>query len=155
MVDFNNSSQQYIRAAGSLGWGFPASLGAKAANPDNTVICFTGDGGFWYHLSEIETAVRWNLNSITIVNNNSSLNQEIGVNERAYGGKLTHNHGDLWRFKETNFKNVAESLGAKGIRVENPNEISSAIQEAVDSNKPCVIDVVTDIYAFPPKPWLG
>ena len=44
MVDFNNSSQQYIRAAGSLGWGFPASLGAKAANPDNTVICFTGDG---------------------------------------------------------------------------------------------------------------
>ena len=57
--------------------------------------------------------------------------------------------------KETNFKNVAESLGAKGIRVENPNEISSAIQEAVDSNKPCVIDVVTDIYAFPPKPWLG
>ena len=155
MVDFNNSSQQYIRAAGSLGWGFPASLGAKAANPDNTVICFTGDGGFWYHLSEIETAVRWNLNSITIVNNNSSLNQEIGVNERAYGGKLTHNHGDLWKFKETNFKNVAESLGAKGIRVENPNEISSAIQEAVESNKPCVIDVVTDIYALPPKPWLG
>ena len=113
------------------------------------------EGRYDVHISEFVIEVIWNLNSIRIVNNYSSLNQEIGVNEKAYGGKLSHNHGDLWKFKETNFKNVAESLGAKGIRVENPKEISSAIEEAVDSNKPCVIDVVTDIYAFPPKPWLG
>lgn len=153
MIDFKDSSQQFIRAAGSLGWGLPATLGAKAACPDRPVIGFTGDGGFWYHLSEIETAIRWNLNAVIVVNNNNSLNQEIGVNTKAYGGKLTNNHSDLWKFTEVNFKDVAESLGAKGIRVEKPGQLSSALQEGFNSDKLCVIDVVTDQYAFPPTPF--
>ena len=153
MIDLNSPQQEFIRAAGSLGWGFPAALGAKAALPKRPVLAFIGDGGFWYHLSEIETAVRWNLNAVILVNNNSSLNQEIGVNTRAYGGKLEKNHGDLWKFTEVNFKNVAESLGAKGIRLENPNDLPAAFDEAFNSNKLCILDVVTDQYAFPPKPW--
>ena len=155
MIDLNGNSQDYLRAAGSLGWGLPATIGAKAACPERPVIGFTGDGGFWYHMSEIETAVRWNINAVIVVNNNSSLNQEIGVNARAYGGKLTHNHGDLWKFTEVNFKNVAESMGAKGLRVENPKNLSLAFEEALSSNQTCIIDVVTDQLAFPPKPWTG
>ena len=61
MIDLNNPQQEFIRAAGSLGWGFPAALGAIAALPKRPVLAFTGDGGIWYHLSEIETAVRLNL----------------------------------------------------------------------------------------------
>ena len=61
MIDLNNPGQQYIRAAGSLGWGLPAALGAKLAAPERPVVLFSGDGGFWYHLSELETAARWNI----------------------------------------------------------------------------------------------
>jgi acetolactate synthase-1/2/3 large subunit len=48
LLYLRDPAQQYFRAAGSLGWSFPASLGAKCAAPDKPVICFTGDGGFFY-----------------------------------------------------------------------------------------------------------
>src|SRR5215468_10236383 len=68
--------QAIVRAAGSLGWGLPASLGVKCACPDREVICLTGDAGFFYHLSELETAMRYGLRVIVVVNNNTSMNQE-------------------------------------------------------------------------------
>ncbi|MCH8898810.1 MAG: thiamine pyrophosphate-binding protein, partial [Chloroflexi bacterium] len=52
MLDLNHPDQSYIRCAGSLGWGFPAAMGAKCAAPERPVLSFTGDGGFWYHLTE-------------------------------------------------------------------------------------------------------
>src|SRR5690606_18234091 len=52
-TELEHSKQRYYRAAGSLGWGFPASLGAKFAAPDLPVVCFTGDGGFMYHMTEL------------------------------------------------------------------------------------------------------
>src|SRR5258707_6571686 len=74
MYDVRTPSQSYIRSAGHLGWAFCAGIGAKAACPDRPVVVFTGDAGFWYHIGEIETAVRWKLNSITVVNNNGGGN---------------------------------------------------------------------------------
>ena len=56
MIDLKHPDQSYIRCSGSLGWGLPAAMGAKCAQPDRPVLCFTGDGGIWYHLSELETA---------------------------------------------------------------------------------------------------
>ena len=61
MIDFNGAGQSYQRAAGSLGWAFPASLGAQCAAGPRKVVCFTGDGGFYYHLAELETARRCNI----------------------------------------------------------------------------------------------
>src|SRR5205085_5181024 len=58
--------QMYLRAAGSLGWGFPAALGAKCAFPDRPVVCFTGDGGFFYHATELETASRYGINAVIV-----------------------------------------------------------------------------------------
>jgi acetolactate synthase-1/2/3 large subunit len=49
MIELDGAGQTYLRAAGSLGWSFPASLGAKCAAPGRKVLCFTGDGGFYYH----------------------------------------------------------------------------------------------------------
>ena len=57
-IDFSLPGQSYLRSAGSLGWGFPAAMGVKCPCPARPVLCFTGDGGFWYHLSELETARR-------------------------------------------------------------------------------------------------
>ena len=82
-------TQSYMRSAGHLGWAFPAGLGAKAACPERPVVRFTGDAGFWYHIAEVETAVRWKLNAVTVVNNNGGGNQSKRGFDRAYGGEPT------------------------------------------------------------------
>ena len=150
MFDLTHSEQTYIRSAGHLGWAFPASLGAKCALPNKPVICFTGDAGFWYHIAEIEVAVRWNINTIVIVNNNSGGNQSKRGFDRAYGGEQTEEGRQLWTFNNINFAAIAENIGAKGIRVENAKEIKPAIEKAIELNNPVIIDVVTDINALAP-----
>jgi len=150
MVDLNGSGQQYIRAAGSLGWGLPASLGAKLALPEQPVLLFTGDGGFWYHIGELETAARWNIKTIFLINNNSGFNQEMKPNQEAYGGELHGAHGDLWKFRDVNFVQVAEAMGVQGVRVEKPGDLPHALDQAFSANAPFVIDVVTDVEAVAP-----
>ncbi|MGC1912774.1 MAG: thiamine pyrophosphate-binding protein [Candidatus Acidiferrales bacterium] len=143
-----------IRAAGSLGWAFPAAIGAKCGAPDRPVACFTGDGGFWYHLQELETAVRCGIPTVTVVNNNNSLNQETKVFRNAYDGSPSGKQGEMWHFSHVDFAKIAESMGAVGIRVEKPGELPSAFDRAFSSGKPTVIDAVSDIEALAPLPWL-
>lgn len=145
----------FIRAAGSLGWAFPAALGAKCAVPDRPVICFTGDGGFWYHLQEIETAVRCGIATVTCVNNNHSLNQEAPIFYRAYDRHPSEKQGEMWHFTKIDFARVAESMGAVGIRVDKPTDLRSALERAVSCNKPVVIDLQSDIEALAPVAWEG
>ena len=133
MVDMNHSTQGYIRCAGSLGWGLSAAMGAKCALPDRPVLCFSGDGGFWYHVAELETAVRNNINVVTVINNNSALSQDQRGDQRAYDGIDGGTPEDLWRFTDTDFARVAESIGCFGIRVERPGDIQSALEQAFAS----------------------
>jgi acetolactate synthase I/II/III large subunit len=145
----------FLRAAGSLGWSFPASLGAKCAVPDRPVICFTGDGGFWYHLQELETAVRCGIHTVTCVNNNRSLNQETQIFRTAYDGRPSKKQGEMWHFSDVNFAKIAESMGAVGMRVEKPGELRSAFDRAISCGRPAVIDIVSDIEALAPLAWEG
>jgi acetolactate synthase I/II/III large subunit len=154
-LDLTKPEQGYIRAAGSLGWGLPAALGAQLACHDRPVLLFSGDGGFWYHLSELETAVRWNIPAVLLINNNRSLNMEIDIYTDAYGGKLERNHAELWKFTDVSFAKVAETMGAVGIRVEKPAEISGALERAFAVKKPCVVEVLTEIEALAPVARLG
>src|SRR5205809_50173 len=87
MIRLTRPGQRFLRCAGSLGWGFPATLGAKCALPDRPVIGFCGDGGFYYHLAELETAARFDINAIMLVNNNYALNQEKHLFDAAYKGQ--------------------------------------------------------------------
>lgn len=150
MVDLNRPGQGFIRAAGSLGWGLPAALGAKLAQPDRPVVLFSGDGGFWYHLSELETAVRWNIGAVLVINNNRSLNQEIAIYSDAYGGELSGRHEELWRFRDVSFAAVAETMGARGIRVERPAALGPALEEALTHTGPTVVEVITELTAVAP-----
>ena len=150
MVDLRSPNQGFLRAAGSLGWGVPAAIGAQLGAPDRPVILFTGDGGFWYHATEIETAVRWNIPVVLLVNNNRSLNQEINPFTRAYGGSLHGKHHELWHFTDLDLAAVAESMGATGIRVTRPAELSKALEQAFETQGPVVVDVVTDMEALAP-----
>jgi acetolactate synthase-1/2/3 large subunit len=150
MYDLRTATQSYMRSAGHLGWAFPAGIGAKAACPDRPVICFTGDAGFWYHIAEVETAVRWKLNSITVVNNNGGGNQSKRGFDRAYGGTQTEKARELWTYNPMNFAKLAEDMGALGIRVERAADIAPAIQRALTAGRPVVIDVVSDIEELAP-----
>jgi acetolactate synthase-1/2/3 large subunit len=150
MFDLRAPTQSYLRSAGHLGWAFPASLGAKCAQPDRPVICFTGDSGFWYHVAEIETAVRWGINSITVVNNNHSGNQSKRGFDRVYGGRQTEKALEMWVFTEVDFAGLAEHIGALGIRVEKPADFAPAFDRALSADRPVVLDVVTDIDALAP-----
>lgn len=153
MLDFKHPDQSFIRCAGSLGWALPAAIGAKCAAPDRPVVCFTGDGGVWYHMTEIETAVRYGINAVFVVNNNASLNQERALNERNYGDRSSGSD-ELWMLTDADFAGMADSMGANGIQVTRPSDMASALDEAISSNKPTVIDVKTNIDGIAPTAWL-
>ena len=148
MYDLTSVNQDYMRSAGHLGWAFPAGLGAKCACPDRPVITFTGDAGLWYHIAEIETAVRWRINAVTVVNNNAGGNQSKRGFDRAYGGKQTEQARELWTFSPVNFARLAEDMGALGLRVERAADFAPALVRALEASRPAVIDVVTDIDAL-------
>ncbi|TMK36928.1 MAG: thiamine pyrophosphate-binding protein, partial [Alphaproteobacteria bacterium] len=152
MIELNGAGQTYLRAAGSLGWAFPASLGAKCAAGDRKVVCFTGDGGFYYHLAELESARRCGIAVTVIVNNNSGFGQNLtGVNRIA--GNRPGRGEELIRFGPTDFTAVARSFGVRGIRVEQPSEIAPALREALDADETVVLDVVTDFEPRAPAAW--
>ena len=150
MFDLTSPRQSYMRSAGHLGWAFPAGLGAKCGAPERPVVTFTGDAGFWYHIAEIETAARWGINAVTVVNNNGGGNQSKRGFDRVYGGKQTDKARELWTFRQTNFARIAEDMGALGIRVEEAKAFPAALAQALAANRPVVIDVVTDIDALAP-----
>jgi acetolactate synthase I/II/III large subunit len=153
MVELDGAGQTYLRAAGSLGWSFPAALGAKCAAPGRPVLCFTGDGGFYYHLAELETARRCGIAVTVIVNNNSGFGQNLtGV--RRIAGNRPGRGEELIRFGPTDFTAVARSFGVRGIRVERAGEIAPALAEALHAGEPVVVDVVTDLEPRAPEPWV-
>ena len=152
MVDFNGAGQSYLRAAGSLGWSFPAALGAQCAAANRKVVCFTGDGGFYYHLAELESARRCGIPVTVVVNNNSGFGQNLTGVRRIAGNRPGRGEA-LVRFGPTDFSAVARSFGVRGIRVERPAEIAPALGEALAADEPVVVDVVTDLEPRAPEPW--
>ena len=152
MLDLKHPDQTFIRCSGSLGWGLPAAIGAKCAAPDRPVLCFTGDGGIWYHISELDTAVKSQINAVILVNNNHSLNQEQGGVESVYGGR-TAGSDELWLFPDADFAKIAESMGCFGITVNKPSELAGALDQAFAAGKPAVVDVKTHVEGIAPQAW--
>jgi acetolactate synthase I/II/III large subunit len=152
MISIRHAEQDYLRAAGSLGWGMPAAMGAKCAAPNRPVIAFVGDGGFWYHMSELETALRCGINTVTVINNNHGFGQCIDAINRNYANR-TGNRGDLYQFTDVDFAAIANEIGCFGIRVERPEDIAGALAKALASGRPAVVDVVTDVECRAPAPW--
>lgn len=137
--------QTMIRAAGSLGWGLPAALGAKCAAPDREVICLTGDAGFYWHIAELETARRYNVPIIVVVNNNVAMNQEASFWDT---GAPTQTKN--WVFEDVDFASIARGFGCHGARVEDPTDLRKALDEARDTGLPAVLDVRTDVDVVAP-----
>jgi acetolactate synthase-1/2/3 large subunit len=136
-----------LRCAGSLGWAYPAALGAKCAQPDRPVVCLTGDGGFLYHLAEMETAVRYGIATVTVVNNNNGFSQERHIWDE--DSAWDHN----WRFAPVSYAKLAEGFGCKAYVVEKPGYIGPAIQDAISSGRPAIVEVIGDPQIGAPPPW--
>lgn len=155
MIDLSHAGQRYIRCAGSLGWGLPGAIGVKCALPDRAVVCFTGDGGLYYHLTELETALRYGVNLVVVVNNNGALSQEFPSLNRNYGGAMHGKSDELWKFRpDFSFAKVAEAMGCGGLRVERPGDIRGALEQALGMGRPAVVEVISDVKAMAPVAWL-
>ncbi len=152
VLELKHPGQMYLRAAGSLGWSLPAALGAKCGAPDRPVVCFTGDGGLYYHVPELETARRRGLPVVVVVNNNSGFGQGVDKVREIYGD-TPGNPDEMNRFSNTNFAEVARAFGIEGIRVERPDEIRPALERALAMKAPVLIDVVTDVEPRAPAAW--
>jgi len=138
--------QTMVRAAGSLGWGLPAAIGAQCAYPDREVICLTGDAGVFYHLSELETARRYGLRVIVVVNNNLSMNQEAVFWDAGSAAQDKN-----WQFYDTDLAEIARGFGCHGTRVDDPADLAAALDKARSSELPAVIDARTDISVVAPQ----
>jgi acetolactate synthase-1/2/3 large subunit len=99
--------------------------------------------------------VRCGIPTVTVVNNNNALNQETMIFKHAYDGKPSKKSEELWHFSNVNFAAIAENFGALGIRVTKPSDLRSALDRAISSGRPSVIDVQSDIAALAPNPWEG
>ncbi|MEJ0023316.1 MAG: thiamine pyrophosphate-binding protein [Alphaproteobacteria bacterium] len=144
---FDSPKQSLLRCAGSLGWAFPASLGAKCGQPNRPVISFVGDGAFLYHVGELETQQRYGINSITVINNNNSYSQERNTwkDEPDY---LHH-----WDFKPVSFADIGKGFGTKVLVVERAKDIGPALKEALKANAPVIIEVIADAYELQTPAW--
>ncbi len=125
---------------GTMGYGFPASIGAKIAAPDKRVVCITGDGSFQMNLQELATAVNNRLDITVAIINNSYLGmvrqwQDIFYDKR-YAHTLLEGNPD--------FVKLAEAYGAKGMRAGNEQEATEVIEEAIGEKGPVVIDFVVE-----------
>jgi acetolactate synthase-1/2/3 large subunit len=146
-IYLDRRGQGMLRAAGSLGWSYPAALGAKCAQPDRPVVCFAGDGAFLYHMSEMETAVRYGINTVTVVSNNNSFSQEkpLWIDHKEYD----HN----WRFAPVNYAETAQAFGCKSYRVEKQEDLAPALRSALKDKGPVIVEVMTDELVLHPQPW--
>lgn len=130
---------------GSIGFGFPAAMGAWAATQEDDpryagrkVVAVTGDGGFGQYLGEITTAVKYGMNITHVLLNNGELGK-ISKEQRA-------GDWDVWQTSLHNpsFAAYAELCGAKGIRVDDESQLDAALAEAMAHDGPSLVEVITD-----------
>ena len=128
--------------AGTLGYDIPAAFGAKVANPGKHAVAVMGDFGFTFHVQELAVAATYNIPLIVVIVNNACLslirqNQKYAYNfEHAVEMKV--NQGVM------DYVKVAEGFAAAGERVERPEDIRGALERAVKSQKPYIIDIVCE-----------
>jgi len=137
---FECQSQSILMSGylGSIGFGYPAAIGAWAAAPDRPILCVTGDGGFAQYMGEMTTAVKYGIPIKHVLLNNSQL------------GKITkeqrHNNKPVWStdLHNPNFSKYAENCGALGIRIENKSQLDEGFNKMIRHGGPAMLEIMTD-----------
>jgi acetolactate synthase-1/2/3 large subunit len=121
--------------SGNLGYEYPLALGAKVARPDRPVIATVGDGGFMYNVQELSTAVRHKINVVAVVFNDNAYGNVARDLDEAWGGTY---QADL---HNPDFMKLADAFGVVGMRASDPLEVGRLVREAVDRDRPVLIEV--------------
>lgn len=136
----------------AMGFGVCGVLGAKLARPETTCINVCGDGGFLMMPHAVATAVQYNLPAVWVVMNNYCIaairdlqkfyfgNRIIGTSFERYEGTKYYD-GELWN---PDFAAIGRAMGGEGVRVDNPGDIAPAVENAIRSGKPAVVEVMVD-----------
>lgn len=149
------TGQYFLTRGGSLGIGIPGAIGAKLANPEKTVIGFTGDGGSMYTIQALWTAARHNIAAKFVICNNASyrllqLNidqywKDQGVEKHDYPLSFDLSHPPL------HFVEMARGMGVMGARVEKPWEVDDAVQQMLAHPGPFLLDVALESDTHPER----
>jgi acetolactate synthase-1/2/3 large subunit len=126
--------------SGHLGSGVPYAVGAKMARPDLPVYCITGDGSFGFNAMEMETARRENAPIIVIIADDCCWGMIKGGQKLVYDERYCGVD-----FTDVRYDKMAEAMGCYGERVTDPGQIRPALQRALESGVPAVLDVIVDV----------
>jgi acetolactate synthase-1/2/3 large subunit len=126
---------------GTMGYGIPAAIGAKAARPDATVVCVDGDGCFQMTCQELATAVLDDLPIVVLLVNNAHLGMVTQWQDMFFDGRRSHVH--LTR-AVPDYARLAEAYGAVGMTVTEEHELQPALEEALSLRRTVVVDVHVD-----------
>ena len=132
---------------GTLGFGFPTSLGVKVGNPDKAVVSITGDGGFMFGVQELATAVQYGINIVVIVFNNNAYGNVLRDQQRMFGGRLIGSE-----LRNPDFVKLTESFGMSGCRVSTPDGLRVELERALALDAPALIEVSID-HGTEVSPW--
>lgn len=125
----------------TMGFGSPAALGAKVAAPDRVVISLIGDGGFGQNPAVLATAAIENIPAIFVIMNNYAFGTIAGLEKAHYDttfGTLFIKDGEPY---SPDYAAIARAYGVEGVKIQSAEEFKPALQKAIESNKPCVLDV--------------
>jgi len=121
---------------GTMGYGFPAALGAKAGMPDDAVVVIAGDGSFQMNIQELATCVQENLPVIVVILNNGYLGMVRQWQEMFYGKRYSHTDMSY----APDFVKLAEAFGIVGLRATKPAEVEAVLKQGLSINKPVLMD---------------
>lgn len=135
-------SRQFITSGGlgTMGFGLPASMGAKLAAQDKVVVNITGDGSILMNIQELMTCVEEKIPVINVILNNNYLGMVRQWQSFFYESRFSHTDLSL----QPDFIKLIEAFGGKGYLVQNKAEFEQAFQEAVNLGVVCMLDVVVD-----------
>jgi acetolactate synthase-1/2/3 large subunit len=134
-------ARQFISSGGlgTMGFGLPASIGAKIGRPDKTVIDISGDGGFQMTMQELATAVNFDVPVVVCILNNGYLGMVRQWQDLFWNKRYSFTCIEV----QPDFKLLAEAFGAVGMRVTDKDQVEPALREAIASGRPAVIDFKT------------
>jgi len=139
---FESKNQRVILSGylGSIGFGFPAAMGAYFAMPGKPIVSISGDGGFGQYMAEFNTAVLHKMNITHILINNNELGK---ISKEQRDEKLS-----VWQtgLSNPNFAEYARQCGGLGIRVNKNEELENAIQKALEYDGPVIVEIIADPY---------
>jgi len=128
--------------AGPLGWDMPAAIGAKVAKPDKLVVDVVGDYGFGFCGEELAMAVMYNVPVIVIIINNGYLS--LIRQQEKYNFNMNFEVETWYEDQLVDFVKFAEAHGAYGERIEKPGDIKPALQRAINTGRPAIIDIIVE-----------